>query len=86
MSVPCPSHEKFGVLNNEYAFTTEEEDRLLQGSEEGFVDDETTSASWPKANQQATNLSAVQEASVTEVVKSKDSILNSDNNNNSFFL
>nr|CAH7763399.1 unnamed protein product [Callosobruchus chinensis] len=67
------------AASDEYAFTTEEEDRLLQGSEEGFVDDETTSeASWPKANQQATNLSAVQEPSVTEKknesIKAKPSI------------
>nr|CAH7714058.1 unnamed protein product [Callosobruchus chinensis] len=66
---------------DEYDFTTEEEDRLLKGSEECVVGDETTSeASWPKANQQASNLSAVQEPSVTEVFKSKDSILKSDNN------
>nr|CAH7766330.1 unnamed protein product [Callosobruchus chinensis] len=69
---------------DEYNFTTEEEDELLKGSEEGVtcLPHRRTNryTSWPKANQQASNLSAVQEPSVTEVFKSKDSILKSDNN------
>nr|CAI5869554.1 unnamed protein product [Callosobruchus analis] len=84
-----PVKKPFGIASSphgsafeEYDFTTEEEDRLLQDSgEEDFADVETTSdTSGINANQQNTNLSLSKEPSVKEVFKSKDIILRSDNN------